>query len=478
MTTIIKGKILRNDIEHWDGVDKTKSRKDSTGGTISGLVVGSEVDVLASYGANTNYTRQAIQDCVNRIGSASVTLVFNPGTWTIDDNLTIGSNFTCRVPAGCVFSVSSGKTLTFSGPVIRDSNTWTSGSGTVTENGTRYYSGLLDLTSAVLQGANPLVFEGATANAYETKITITDPTADRTLTIPDADVDLGTIASLSASQTWTGNNIFAGTVTMTGKSIIEANASIAAHATTMDPWSLGNYVTLTGGAVTFTALADAPQAGAEVELYMNAAHVLTDGAVFEVDGDANFTAEAGDRVLLRAKSTTVFTVHPRTKTGKPITPITSVQAEVATTSGTAVTIASSVPSWVKSFAIGISGLSTNGTSVPIIQFGDAGGYEITGYTGTSWTDGGNTAMSAGFIVVPAAIMSAADAVSGIFIFTRVDSATQKWAITGGTGRDAGASASSTSGYKTLSDTLTQVRITMTNGTDAFDAGAVSITYLG
>jgi len=31
-----------------------------------------------------------------------------------------------------------------------------------------------------------LIFEGATANAFETKLTVTDPTADRTITLPDA----------------------------------------------------------------------------------------------------------------------------------------------------------------------------------------------------------------------------------------------------------------------------------------------------
>lgn len=141
MTTVIKDKILRSDIVHYDGITKTSSRKDSTGGTISGLKLGVEVDVLQVYGSGVDYTKSTIQKCINAIGSASVTLVFNPGTWTIDENLTIGSNFTCRVPAGAVFNVSSGKTLTFSGPVIHDSATWTSGSGTVTESGTRVFTG-------------------------------------------------------------------------------------------------------------------------------------------------------------------------------------------------------------------------------------------------------------------------------------------------------------------------------------------------
>lgn len=204
MTTIVKGRILRQDQALWDGVEKNAIRKDSTGGTITGLVLGTEVDVLMSYGNGDSYTVQTIQNCTNRIGSASVTLVFNPGTWTIDQDLTIASNFTCRIPAGAVFNVSSGKTLTFSGPVIRDTQTWTSGSGTVTENGTRYLSGKLDLTGAVLQGTSALVFEGTTSDAFETTFSITDPTADRTIIIPDADVDLTGLVSASSTNNFTG----------------------------------------------------------------------------------------------------------------------------------------------------------------------------------------------------------------------------------------------------------------------------------
>lgn len=204
MTTVVKGKILRQDQHVWDGATKTAARKDATGGTITGTVIGHEVDVLMAYGNGDSYTWQTIRDATRSIGSASVTLVFNPGTWTIDQDLTIASNFTCRIPAGCVFDVSSGKTLTFSGPVIRDSNTWASGSGTVTEAGTRTLSGLLDLSSAVLQGGTPLVFEGATANAFETSLQITDPTADRTVLVPDTSIELctprGHISGLTLSN--------------------------------------------------------------------------------------------------------------------------------------------------------------------------------------------------------------------------------------------------------------------------------------
>lgn len=45
---------------------------------------------------------------------------------------------------------------------------------------------VLDLSTKVLSGASPLVFEGLTANAFETTVAVTDPTAARTFTIPNA----------------------------------------------------------------------------------------------------------------------------------------------------------------------------------------------------------------------------------------------------------------------------------------------------
>ena len=55
-------------------------------------------------------------------------------------------------------------------------------------------TGIVTATGAVFAGASPLVFEGATANAYETTFAITDPTADRTVTFQDGS---GTVAFLS-----------------------------------------------------------------------------------------------------------------------------------------------------------------------------------------------------------------------------------------------------------------------------------------
>jgi len=51
------------------------------------------------------------------------------------------------------------------------------------------------LTGAVtISNTGSLLFEGATDNAFETTLAVTDPTADRTITLPDT---TGTVALTS-----------------------------------------------------------------------------------------------------------------------------------------------------------------------------------------------------------------------------------------------------------------------------------------
>ena len=54
-----------------------------------------------------------------------------------------------------------------------------------------------------------LIFEGATADAYETKITVVDPTADRTITLPNI---TGTVITTGDTGSITGTMIAADTV--------------------------------------------------------------------------------------------------------------------------------------------------------------------------------------------------------------------------------------------------------------------------
>ena len=55
-----------------------------------------------------------------------------------------------------------------------------------------------------------ITFEGATADAHETVLAITDPTADRTITFPDAS---GTIVTTTATQTLTNKTLTSPVIT-------------------------------------------------------------------------------------------------------------------------------------------------------------------------------------------------------------------------------------------------------------------------
>ena len=117
MADVQRGKILRDDIANWDGKTKTASRVDATGGTLTGLTVGDYVDVLQVFGDGTIYTVATITKALVFIGSSNANLLWATGSWAIGENVTIPVNLANHIPAGCVFVIATGVTLTFSGPV-------------------------------------------------------------------------------------------------------------------------------------------------------------------------------------------------------------------------------------------------------------------------------------------------------------------------------------------------------------------------
>jgi hypothetical protein len=147
---------------------------------------------------------------------------------------------------------------------------------------------------------------------------------------------------------------------------------------------------------------------------------------------------------------------------------------VASTSGTSIDF-TSIPSWVKRITVMFQGISTSGTSVPIIQLGDAGGIENTGYLGTGVGFAGTVAttrFTTGFGIRDA--WAAAYIAHGVICISKING--NAWCASGSIGTSEADRAGMTAGSKELSDTLTQVRITTVNGTDTFDAGSINILY--
>jgi hypothetical protein len=157
-------------------------------------------------------------------------------------------------------------------------------------------------------------------------------------------------------------------------------------------------------------------------------------------------------------------------------PLTSSTAQ-ATTSGTSKDF-TSIPSWVKRITVMFTGVSTNGTSVLLVQLGDSGGIEATGYLGASTIlrDAAAVASSNYTTGFGIGILSAAYVLHGSMVLSLIDSSTNTWASSSNFANSNTGVMTVGAGSKPLSATLDRVRITTVNGTDTFDAGSINILY--
>jgi hypothetical protein len=149
---------------------------------------------------------------------------------------------------------------------------------------------------------------------------------------------------------------------------------------------------------------------------------------------------------------------------------------VASTSGTSIDF-TGIPSWVKRITVMFSNLSTNGASVPIVQLGDSGGVETSGYLGSASYAGPSTVgttFTTGFGLAAGAAPSSVLQVN--MTINRLNLASNLWVASfSGSFSDANYSVHG-GGSKSLSSTLDRIRITTVNGTDTFDAGSINILY--
>ena len=145
----------------------------------------------------------------------------------------------------------------------------------------------------------------------------------------------------------------------------------------------------------------------------------------------------------------------------------------ATTSGTSKDF-TGIPSWVKRITVMFNGVSTNGTNSPIIQLGDSGGIEATGYNATASDSGGRLSETTGFPVARG--VGTGDFMTGVLQLSLINAAANTWVAMGNSTRTTSANTYFLSGSKSLSATLDSIRFTTIGGTDVFDAGNVNILY--
>lgn len=262
------------------------------------------------------------------------TTTINSTEITIDDkNLTLGAVATPTDAGadggGITLKGATDKTLNW----VDATDAWTSSEHFNIASGKSYYvngTALKDvsetltnktITSPTVSGLTlsdgSIVIEGSTADAYETTLTVTDPTADRTITFQDA---TGTVAftsditvSASSTNTFTNKSIALGTNTVTG-TLAQFNTAV----TDADFVSLAGTETLTNKTLTsptLTTPAIGAATGASLELTGSitladaligtATQAITSGSATVVDSWAVATYSSAKYIVQMKKGTDI-----------------------------------------------------------------------------------------------------------------------------------------------------------------------------
>ena len=227
---------------------------DSDGTDGAGVAAGIHAIAEDTFSATANATKLVFTTGVSETAASSATAkatLSSIGDFTVAGDLVIkdgGTIGTATDPDA--ITIASAGAVTISQSLIV--------SGDLTVGGTT-----TQVNTVTMNAANALIFEGATADDHETTLTITDPTADRTITLPNE----------------------TGTIHTSGGSIVIPNAANIGSAGDADSIAIA-----ANGVVTFSQIPVMP-ANSILESYMAANSVdsdsYVDGSIDEVHMSAN-----------------------------------------------------------------------------------------------------------------------------------------------------------------------------------------------
>ena len=256
--------------------------------------------------------------------------------WTSSEHIDIASGKAFYIAGTSVLNAT-----TLGGAVVASSLTSVGTLTALTVSGIATFSG-------TIAGASPFIFEGATADDHETTLAITDPTADRTITIPDVTgtvVTTGNLTDITNLGVLTGSIVFEGatsdgnettlavadptgdrTITLpdaTGTVITTGNAAALLDGTTATTQSandsttkvattafvmteLGDYATLASPALTGTPTAPTAAADTNTTQVATTAYVQTElgalssDSIKDADNDTKIQVEeSSDEDVIR-----------------------------------------------------------------------------------------------------------------------------------------------------------------------------------
>ena len=178
-----------------------------------------------------------------------------------------------------------------------------------------------------------LTFEGDTADAHETILAITDPTADRTITIPDAS---GTIVTTAATQTLTNKTLTSPTIT-SGVFNTQFSGSAFLDEDGMD----SNSATKLASQQSIKAYVDAQITAQDLDITTDsgdAAIDLNSETLTIAGGTGIDTSASGNSITIATSSGTVTTTATQTLTNKTLTSPTLNSPTITTLTATALAL--------------------------------------------------------------------------------------------------------------------------------------------
>ena len=210
--------------------------------------------------------------------------------------------------------------------------------------------GAQTLTNKTLDAAivtNGLYFEGATADAFETLLTVVDPTADRTITIPDATT---TMVGTDVSQTLTNK-----TINLANNTLTATSAQMLAAVT--DETGTGSLV-----------FANTP--------------TLTTPVIAEIDATADFTIDAGADINLDADGGDIILKDGGTEFGRLVNNSGELRIASSSSNTAAINLTGAEVALVGDLTIGGNDIkSSGGTTAISLNTADvtvAGDLQVTG----------------------------------------------------------------------------------------------------
>ncbi len=248
-------------------------------------------------------------------------------------------------------------------------------------DGTNHWADL-DYFADINSTVNPafgtsIVFEGATADSYETTLQVTDPTADRTITLPNV---TGTVITTGNLSDITDIGVFSSTITMEGSTANDFELTLSAGDPTADrtitfPDATGT-VALTSD-ITITAASTSTFTNKSISLATNTVTgtkaefntAMSDADFATIDGTETLTNKTLTAPVISSITNGAATLTLPTSTGT-VALTTDIPAGVVTESGTQTLTNKTLTSPV------VSGLTLSDSSI-VIEGSSTNDFETT-----------------------------------------------------------------------------------------------------